>query len=289
MTKIYLSPSSQWGNTYSYGKHNEAEICGQIAKYAAIALERNGYEVKVGNNDDWGMAERTKESNNWGADFHIPIHTNAGGGEGTVVFASSVSANNKYVKEVYNALAEVSPGKDRNVRVNDGLYEVNMTTAVCIYTETEFHDDAKLAEWIVKNVEVIGEAIAKGFCNADGKTYKSASETVNKEPIKEETPKQEKLYRVRKSANDAKTQKGAFKNLDGAKKTADENPGYSVFDENLKCIYVGKNNGSFMVRVKIEDLNIRTGAGTGYGRVGFIEPGTYTIIETKESCSFIEI
>ena len=48
MTKIYLSPSSQWGNTYSYGNYNEAQVCGMIAKHAKVALVRNGYEVKVG-------------------------------------------------------------------------------------------------------------------------------------------------------------------------------------------------------------------------------------------------
>ena len=38
------------------------------------------------------------------------------------------------------------------------------------------------------------------------------------------------LYRVRKSWPDAKSQKGAFNNLDNAKKCADSNAGYSVLD-----------------------------------------------------------
>lgn len=40
------------------------------------------------------------------------------------------------------------------------------------------------------------------------------------------------LYRVRKSWNDAKSQKGAFKSLDNAKRCAKANPGYFIFDEN---------------------------------------------------------
>lgn len=39
------------------------------------------------------------------------------------------------------------------------------------------------------------------------------------------------LYRVRKSWSDAKSQKGAFKNIDNAKKCADANKGCAVFDE----------------------------------------------------------
>ena len=37
-------------------------------------------------------------------------------------------------------------------------------------------------------------------------------------------------YRVRKTRADSKTQKGAYKILDNAKKCAAQNPGYKVFD-----------------------------------------------------------
>lgn len=52
--------------------------------------------------------------------------------------------------------------------------------------------------------------------------------------------KKDTLYRVRKTWNDAKTQKGAFKVLNYAKKCADDNIGYSVYDDKGKVIYVGK-------------------------------------------------
>lgn len=45
------------------------------------------------------------------------------------------------------------------------------------------------------------------------------------------------LYRVRKSWADVKSQKGAFKSLDNAKKCADNNNGYAVFDANGKQVY----------------------------------------------------
>lgn len=44
-------------------------------------------------------------------------------------------------------------------------------------------------------------------------------------------------YKVRKSWSDALSQKGAFSNLENAKKCADQNPGYSVFDNNGNVIY----------------------------------------------------
>ena len=91
-------------------------------------------------------------------------------------------------------------------------------------------------------------------------------------------------YRVRKSWEDAKSEKGAYKILANAKKCADANPGYSVFDADGIKIYEPKSSASdspsvpFLVRVKIPDLNIRTGAGTNFPRTGYIPKGTYTII-----------
>lgn len=48
------------------------------------------------------------------------------------------------------------------------------------------------------------------------------------------------MYRVRKCWADAATQKGAFRVLDYAKRCADENAGYSVFDDDGKVVYAGK-------------------------------------------------
>ena len=36
--KIFLSPSSQTGNTYAYGNTNEAAVCGKIAAACELAL-----------------------------------------------------------------------------------------------------------------------------------------------------------------------------------------------------------------------------------------------------------
>lgn len=51
------------------------------------------------------------------------------------------------------------------------------------------------------------------------------------------------LYRVRKTWKDTKSQKGAFYDLSNAKKCADKNSGYSVFDENGKTVYTPKSSG----------------------------------------------
>jgi hypothetical protein len=53
----------------------------------------------------------------------------------------------------------------------------------------------------------------------------------------------DQLYRVRKSWADSKTQKGAYRVFDNAKKCADENPGYKVFDYKGNIVYEPKRKG----------------------------------------------
>lgn len=108
-------------------------------------------------------------------------------------------------------------------------------------------------------------------------------------PVKPEKPEDKtaiKWYRVRKTWTDSKTQKGAYKILDNAKKCADQNPGYKVFDADGKVVYEPKAaepavKVPFLVKVSISDLNIRKGPGTDYGRVQFCPPGVYTIMEVR--------
>ena len=95
------------------------------------------------------------------------------------------------------------------------------------------------------------------------------------------------LYRVRKTWADSKSQKGAFKILENARKCADANPGYSVFDVNGVNIYTTNTTSDttaavpFLVKVSISDLNVRKGPGTDYDRTQFIPVGVYTIVEVK--------
>ena len=88
--KIYLSPSDQVRNIYAYGNTNEAEQCRKIATACKAALERNGFLVKTNFNDGKNaMYEREAESNKWGADMHICVHSNAGGGKDAMALAKT--------------------------------------------------------------------------------------------------------------------------------------------------------------------------------------------------------
>lgn len=107
------------------------------------------------------------------------------------------------------------------------------------------------------------------------------SDTENKKPATQ-------MYRVRKSWSDAKNQIGAYKVLDNAKKKADENAGYKVFDASGNVVYPAaptldpapSMDTSYKVQVSIANLNIRKGPGTNYDRTGqFTGKGIFTIVQ----------
>ncbi len=186
--KIYLSPSAQPANNYAAGDTNEQAQCNRIAEAAKSALERCGFAVRKAP-EGQGYKDSVAESNAWGADLHIPIHTNAGGGAGTVVFVHGGTAKQmQYAKPIYDEVQATSPGTtDYGVRVNSGLYELGYTTATAVYIECEFHDRADLAAWIIEHTTELGEAIARGVCIGAGVPYIAPEPKPDPEPVKPET------------------------------------------------------------------------------------------------------
>ena len=172
--KVFLSPSDQFSNKYAYGNTTEGVQCGKIANYCKAALERSGVDVMLMH--DKSMSEKCAASNKFGADLHVPIHTNAFNGVvmGTRMFCYNSNGKGMAAcKAIFNELAPISPGKSENIQVNADLYEVRVPAAPTSYIECEFHDTKAGAKWIVENTEKIGEAIAKGICKYLGVTFKA--------------------------------------------------------------------------------------------------------------------
>ena len=194
MAKVYLSPSNQTDNCYAYGNTNEAVQCGKIADSCRIALERSGVTVQVGHMPS--MQDKCRESNAFGADLHVPIHTNAFDGTvtGTRMFCLNSSGEGmKACEAIFAWLAPITPGTSENIQVNASLYEVRVPSAPTAYVECEFHDNATTAKWIVEHTVDIGEAIARGICDYFGVTYKEKEQP-------ESAASTDKLYRVQEGA-----------------------------------------------------------------------------------------
>lgn len=199
--KIYLSPSSQVENLYATGGTNEQVQCRKIAAACEAYLKKAGFEVK---NGSYGtMYTRTDESNKWGADLHVPIHTNAFNGKitgGTQIYMTKLTGEHKKVGQaVLNRLVPLTPGNSHEKLIqNNEFYEINYANAITVYCECEFHDTKAGADYIRNNVTKIGEAIAKGICDYYG--VKVVTET----PKKEEATNNEIKYRVQIGAYNKK-------------------------------------------------------------------------------------
>lgn len=91
-------------------------------------------------------------------------------------------------------------------------------------------------------------------------------------------------------------QLGAYTVLDNAKAMADKHSGFTAYDWNGKTVYGAEVDGKsdsaaefsnmncpFMVKVGIDDLNIRKGSGTNTAKTGrYTGKGVFTIVEVRE-------
>lgn len=194
--KIYLSHSDQHHNTYAVGDTNEAEQMERVAKATEKALLRCGFEVLC--ETGISMQQRVINSNKWGAELHVPIHSNGSvmhNVSGTRMFYwDKQGAGYRACLCIFNRLAPLTPGTSENIRQNQSLYEMRVPYCPSVYIETEFHDVPETAQWIIDHVQDIGEAITQGICDYFGVQYVLPDN---------------KLYRI---------QLGAFKSLDNASK-----------------------------------------------------------------------
>ena len=205
--RIFVSPSDQFNNKYAYGNTTEGDQCKKIASALVAALLRNKFEVKMMQGPD--MATVVNASNNWAADLHVCVHTNAYNGTvaGTRIYAYDKNKPGyQAALKVFNRLAPITPGTSESVQINKTWYEMENTWAPCVYCECEFHDNPTSAKWIVEHTDDIGEAIAAGICDYFGAKYVAPSKPA--EPVEGDT-----LYRV---------QVGAFKVRENAERYRDK-------------------------------------------------------------------
>lgn len=177
--KIYISPSSQPANTYAVGDTNEQAQCRRIGAALEAALARCGFEARAGL--DGTMYTRVAESNDFGADLHMPIHTNAFDGSVSglriMVYKKGGEAE-KIAQAIMNCLAPITPGASDGISVYPGLYEIENSNAICVYIEVGFHDNPEEAQWIINHTQDIAEAICKGLCSHYGVEFRAEEKTI---------------------------------------------------------------------------------------------------------------
>ena len=221
--KIYISPSDQTRNLYAVGNTSEAEQCRKIALALVDALGRCGFAAKTNVSPSASMYDRVKESNAWGADAHIPVHTNAYNGKVAGFrgfYYSTGSDGYKLVTAIKNAVAPITPGTSDGLSANPKLYEIKSSNAPCAYLELGFHDNPVEARYIIDHTHELAEAICNGVCAHYGVAYVNPDK-VSAAPAPA-TESKGTIYRV---------QVGAFSKKSNAERLRDElkAKGYNAF------------------------------------------------------------
>lgn len=182
--RVFISPSDQVKNTYAGGGTTEAIQCGKIGIATKAALERCGFEVMLLQYAT--MAEKCAASDAFGAELHMPIHSNGFDGKvsGTRIFYHSEGGEgHKAAKAILARLGPVTPGSPDMVQAYPALYEIRVPKAPTAYIEADFHDVQEVADWIVDHTQDIAEAICKGVCDYFGVEY-IAEEEQKEAPIR---------------------------------------------------------------------------------------------------------
>lgn len=182
--RVFISPSDQVKNTYAGGGTTEAIQCGKIGIATKAALERCGFEVMLLQYAT--MAEKCAASDAFGAELHMPIHSNGFDGKvsGTRIFHHSDGGEgHKAAKAILATLGPVTPGSPDMVQAYPALYEIRVPKAPTAYIEADFHDVKDVADWIVDHTKEIAEAICKGVCDYFGVEY-IAEEEQKEAPIR---------------------------------------------------------------------------------------------------------
>ncbi|MDD2493823.1 MAG: SH3 domain-containing protein [Tissierellia bacterium] len=166
MPSIYLSPSTQEYNPFVIGGSEEYYM-NLIADAMIPILEANG--IQYGRNTpDMTAGSSIRESNAGDYDLHLAIHSNASGpgqegqNRGVVVFYYPSSANGKRFAEIIaNNFRGIYPNPSlvRTLGVTN-LGEVSRTRAPSVLVEVAYHDNVEDANWIVNNIDLIGQALA---------------------------------------------------------------------------------------------------------------------------------
>lgn len=226
------STDGSWDCGTSYGGNNEAALMLPITKAAVKYLRASGVTVisDADTNNNKNMIADVKWANKEKVAIYVSLHCDWYKAP-TGTMPLYVSAKGKTLATAINKAVMSGMGmKTRGVTKRTDLYELNYTDApACIFETGSIKADIKK----LKDSDKYGKCIAKGICNYLGVAFKEQAQT----PAQAPAPAKAHLYRIRKTWADSKSQLGAYKILENAKKECAKHPGYSVFDETGKAVY----------------------------------------------------
>ena len=250
-------------------------------------LSKYGVDYKLSRTQDidTDMDSKVAMCNAYKPDLVVDIHFNAGGGQGFEVYYSRVGGTSKTLAEnINNEVKKIMSSRGVKTRLGDSGSDyfaiIRETNAPAVLCEGGFVDNWTDSEFIKSNYKKLAEAYAKGILKTLG--IKSTSGATNSKPASKPSNTVDRLYRIRKTWSDIKSQIGAYKDLENAKKACKS--GYTVFDWNGKAVYSKKSSAT--VSLKIGDkVRVKSGSKdyNGNSLASFVYKTTYKVMEVDKN------
>jgi N-acetylmuramoyl-L-alanine amidase len=168
--KIYLSPAAHESDNpclvAGCSENTHANLyLDELTPYldaCGIAWKRNGKQ-NVGR---MGVQKAVRASNEWGADLHYVVHTNAANGQaqGSRPHVYPTGDGKAWAEKIIARRKEIYP-YPCIIKTNSDLYEIVNTRAVCVYEELVFHDNIEDVRWFHEHMRELAEATVKAFCD----------------------------------------------------------------------------------------------------------------------------
>ena len=160
--KVYLNPSVQVNNFYVNNLGTEAGNMNDICQYMVEELKNVEFISLKYNLRYLSLANSIKESNDFNADIHLALHSNAGGGQGSEIYTSNNTYFATYIYEKYTS--QIGNFKKRGVKINNSFYEIKNSKAKNrALIELLFHDNVNEATFIVNNKQKIANILSNAL------------------------------------------------------------------------------------------------------------------------------
>src|SRR5690625_3525365 len=192
MVKIFIDPGHGGNDSGTSGNGlKEKDLTLDISKRIKNYLDDHytGHQVKMSRTSDAtvSLSARTNEANNWGADFFLSIHINAGGGTGYEDYIynglSNSSKTAKLRDSIHSEIIKQLDGVTDRGKKKGNLHVLRESKMPAMLSENMFIDKKADADKLKSSsfLDKIAKGHAVGLAKALGLKKKSQSDDESKE------------------------------------------------------------------------------------------------------------
>ncbi|MCL2837923.1 MAG: N-acetylmuramoyl-L-alanine amidase [Oscillospiraceae bacterium] len=188
--KVFLDPGHNFAppdtGATGFGLR-EQDVTFQVADTVRALLELSGVDVRMSRNNLTDILGRTvtesltlraQGSDDFGADYCVSIHCNAGGGIGAETYAFvSGSFGDQLAQKIQAQLVNMGM-RNRGVKYSQDLFMLRRPKAPAVLVELGFIDNANDNDILRNRQFDLAEAVTKGICEQLNIDYKGGEDDV---------------------------------------------------------------------------------------------------------------